>query len=109
MAGEVERLALVPDMVAGGHYVGAAFQGLQEDLFRDAEAAGGVLAIDHDEIETVVGDKAGQLIPRRRPSAASHKIAQKKQPHALPSIRARPVQAAFGENRRHRNVVCFAW
>ena len=47
---EDQRLALIPDMIAGGHDVGAGIEKLGQDLLGDAEAAGRVLAIDHDEI-----------------------------------------------------------
>ena len=49
----VEDLALIPDVVAGGDYMSAEV----EDLFRngrgDAEAAGGVFAVDDEEINCV--------------------------------------------------------
>ena len=63
---ERQRLALVPDMVAGGHDIGAGRNRLAKDLLGDAEAAGGVLAVDDDEIEPEIGDQAGQLLPHRR-------------------------------------------
>ena len=47
---EDQRLALVPHMIAGGHDVGAGVEQLGQDLLGYAEAAGSVLAIDHDEI-----------------------------------------------------------
>ena len=58
--GEDERLALVPDVVAGRHAVGAGGEQVLEDIFGDAEAAGGVLAVDDDEVEAVLRDQAGQ-------------------------------------------------
>ena len=50
---EHQRLALIEHVVAGGHHVGAGVEQLGQDLLGDAETAGGVLAIDHDEIERV--------------------------------------------------------
>ena len=58
MRGEDKRLALVEDVVAGGHHVGAGVEDRAEHLLGDAEAAGRVLAVDDDEIEPVVGDDA---------------------------------------------------
>ena len=58
--GEDQRLALVEDVVAGGHDVGAGIEHLAQDFLGDAEAAGGVLAVDDDEIELVVGDQRRQ-------------------------------------------------
>ena len=79
--GEGQRLALVPDMVAGGDAVGAGVEQLLQDLLGDAEAAGGVLAVDDDEVEAMLCDEAGKLRgdrraarsgrPRRRGRAAS--------------------------------------
>ena len=55
--GEDQRLALVEDVVAGGHHVGAGVDDPAKDLLGDAEAAGGVLAVDGDEIDAMVGDQ----------------------------------------------------
>ena len=46
-----DDLALVPDVVAGGDAVDARLVQLGADLGGDAEARGGVLAVDHHEIE----------------------------------------------------------
>ena len=48
---EDERLALVEGVIAERHRVDADGQELLEDRFGEAEAAGGVLAVDDDEIE----------------------------------------------------------
>ena len=48
---EDERLALVPGMVAERDRVGAGGEDLVADRLRDAEAAGGVLAVDDDAVE----------------------------------------------------------
>ena len=50
---EDERLALVEHVVARGHHVGAGVEQLDQDLLRDAEAACGVLAVHHHEIEAI--------------------------------------------------------
>ena len=54
---EDQRLALVPGVVAERDGVGAGVDHLVVDRLGDAEAAGGVLAVDHDEIELPVGDQ----------------------------------------------------
>src|SRR5947209_20353705 len=46
---EHHRFALVPGMVAERHRVGAGIEKFLIDRFRDAEAAGGILAVDDDE------------------------------------------------------------
>ena len=58
---EHQRLALVPGMIAERDGVGAGVDEFLVDRLGDAEAAGGVLAIDDDEIERPVADHAGQM------------------------------------------------
>src|SRR6202011_3235013 len=58
---EHQRLALIPRMVAERDGVGAGVDEFLVDRFGDAEAAGGVLAVDDDEIERPVADHAGQM------------------------------------------------
>ena len=48
-------------MVAERDRVGAGIEQFLVDRFGDAEAAGGILAVDDDEIERPVTDHAGQM------------------------------------------------
>ena len=57
---EHQRLALVPGVIAERDGVGAGVDQLVVDRLGDAEAAGGVLAVDDDEIELPVGDQPRQ-------------------------------------------------
>ena len=50
---EHQRLLLIESMVAERDRVGAGVEDLLGDRFRDAEAAGRVLAVDDDEVEIV--------------------------------------------------------
>ena len=59
---EHQRLALIPGMIAERDRVGAGIDEFLVDRLGDAEAAGGVLAIDDDEIERPVADHAGQMV-----------------------------------------------
>ena len=54
---EDQRLLLVPGVIAKRDGVGAGIDQLAVDRLGDAEAAGGVLAIDHHEIELPVADR----------------------------------------------------
>ena len=96
-SGEGQRLALVPDVVAGGHRIGARLQRALEDLLGDAEAAGRVLAIDDDEVELPVGDQAGQPVEDGGPSGAADHVAEKEKSHrarlslSVPRPRAAPA------------------
>ena len=75
---EHQRLALIPGVVAERDGVGAGVDQFVVDRLGDAEAAGGVLAVDHDQIEFPVGDQFRQALVHRRAPAASHHIADKK-------------------------------
>ena len=48
---EIQRIAVVPDVIAGGHDIGARRNRRLENLLGDAETAGRVLAVDDDEIQ----------------------------------------------------------
>ncbi len=104
--GEVQRLALVPDMVAGGDHVGAGLERGAEDVVGDAEAAGRVLAVDDDEIEPEIRNQPGQLPPRGGAAGAAYEVAEEEQVAWLP-LQGRPeaAQAAFGEDLRQGDVV----
>ena len=62
---EDQRLALVPGVIAERDGVGAGLDQLVVDRLGDAEAAGGVLAVDDDQVELPVGDQAGQALVAR--------------------------------------------
>ena len=60
-------------MVAERHHVDAGIDEFAEDGFGDAEAAGGIFAVQHHQIERPVGDQAGQpLMDDGAPGAADH-------------------------------------
>ena len=58
---EDQRLLLIPGVVAERDRVRAGIEQFLVDRLGDAEAAGGILAIDDDEIERPVTDHAGQM------------------------------------------------
>ena len=106
--GEDHRLLLVPDVVAGRHNVRAGIDRLQEDVFRDPETAGGVLAVDDDEIQPEIGNEARKPFPDRGPPALADHITEKQKPHACPIISSFEVaQATLGQHRRKPDVVRF--
>ncbi len=80
-----DGVLLVPDMVAGRHHIGARIDGLQKDVLGDAEAAGGVLAVDDDEVELQIGDQTRQAVPDGHPPGLAHHVTQKQKPHAVAS------------------------
>ena len=62
---EHERLALVEGVVAERHRVDADGEEVFENRLGEAEAAGGVLAVDDDEIEPPAGAKQRNLFEQR--------------------------------------------
>ena len=78
---EDQRLPLIPHMIAGGHDVGAGVEQLGQDLLRYAEAAGGVLAIDHDEIRGIALAQSRQGLDDRRPARPADHVTEKHNAH----------------------------
>ena len=68
---ELGRVLLVPDMIAGGDDIDAGAIELLADRLGDAEAAGGVLAIDHHEIELQIAAQARQHLGDGRASGTA--------------------------------------
>src|SRR5215208_6137184 len=62
---EHQRLALVPGVVTEGYGIGAGVEEFLIDRLGDAETAGGILAIDDDEIERPVPDHTRQIFRDR--------------------------------------------
>ncbi len=79
---EDERFLLIPGMIAAGDGIGACIDQFAIDRFGDAETAGGVLAIDRDEIELPVANETGQALNDDGPPAAADDIADEQNAHA---------------------------
>ena len=78
---EHKSLALVERVVAERDRVGAGAEELLADRLGDAKAAGGVLAINDDEIEPPVGAQFRQAVDQRRAPGAPDNVADEQQPH----------------------------
>ena len=72
---EHQRLALVESMIAEGDRVDARGEKLLEYRFGDPEAAGGVLSIDDDEVETPSRTELRNLLNDRRTPRSPDDIA----------------------------------
>ena len=70
-------------MVAAGDGVGAGVDELLVDRLGDAEAAGGVLAVDGDEIELPVAHEPRQPLEHDGAPAAADDVADEENSHAL--------------------------
>lgn len=79
---EGNRFLLVPDMVAGRDNIGAGIDGLEIDIFGDAEAAGGVFTVDDHKIELQIGNQPRQSFPDSSASGLANHISEKKKPHS---------------------------
>ncbi len=79
---EDHRLLLIPDVIAGGHYIGAGADRLEKDVFGDAEPAGCVLAIDDDEVELEIAHESREALPDGHAARLAHHIPQKQKSHA---------------------------
>ena len=69
-------------MVAERHGVGAGLDQLVENCLGDAEAAGGVLAVDDDKVERVAAAQAGQRVDYRLAAGAADDVAEKEETHS---------------------------
>ena len=54
-----DDLALVPDVIAGGHDVDPEIEQLVRELRSDAEPGGGIFAVGNDQIDGILLDEFG--------------------------------------------------
>ena len=84
---EHQRLALVEGVVAERDAIGAGIEEFVADRLGDAEAAGSVLAIDHDEIERPAAPQARQGLEEHGAAGPADNVTNEEQPHRV--IRSR--------------------
>jgi hypothetical protein len=65
-------------VVAGGEHIRAQLKQIVGDLRRDAEAAGGVLGVDDNQIDIVRGDYVADVLAYDPAACASEDVANKK-------------------------------
>ena len=96
-----QRLALVEAVIAERHRVGAGLEQLVADRLGDAEAAGGVLAVDHDAVEAPALAQAGQVsqttVRPERPTTSPRKSSRIGQ--AAPAQRITPASVITNVER----------
>ena len=83
---ENQAVPLVEGVVAERHRIGAGIQELLQDGLGDAEAAGGVLAVDDDEIELIARYQLRQAFDDRIAAGASDDVAEKEKTHSDPAL-----------------------
>src|SRR5687767_12322676 len=79
----LDDLLLVPDVVAGREHVSALIQHLLGHRRRDAEAAGGVLAVDHAEVDGVLLAQPRQELRQRRSPGLPEDVADHQHVHTV--------------------------
>ena len=79
---EHQGLALVEGVVAERHGVDAHGEELFEDRLGEAETAGGVLAVDDEEIELPARPQQRRLLNDRRATGPSDDVANEQEPHS---------------------------
>src|ERR1039458_1236800 len=77
----IDNLALVPNVIAGGDDINAEFEQLLRNLWSDAEAPGGVLAVGDGEFDAVLPLQLWQTLvnddaPRTPENVTDEKYAQ---------------------------------
>ena len=78
----VQRLLLVPDVVAGSHHVHAVLEKRIADVLGDAKAGGRVLRVGDHEVHAVVGDEPLEPLAQELTARPSDDVADEEQPHA---------------------------
>jgi hypothetical protein len=77
----LEDLFFVPDVVTGGDYVGSEIEELFGDGGSDAEAAGGVFAVDDEEIDGVGVEDVRQVFADDMAAGGAEDVADKENIH----------------------------
>ena len=102
----VEDLALVPDVVAGGDDMGAEVEELFGKGWGDAEAAGGVLAVDDEEVDGVRFEDVGEVFADDMTTGGAEDVSDEEDVHF------RRVARGFGtgfSQARTLVVACLTW
>ena len=76
-----EDLFFVPDVIAGGDHVGAEVEEFFRDRGRDAEASGGVFAVDDEEVDGVGFKDVRQVFADDVAAGGAKDIADKEDIH----------------------------
>jgi enamine deaminase RidA (YjgF/YER057c/UK114 family) len=71
----VDQVALVPDVVAGGQNIRAQIEEFLGKLRRNAEATGGILGVDDDQLDVVSLTKMTDVLADNAASGTSEYIA----------------------------------
>ena len=73
-----DDLALVPDVISGGHHVDTQIEKLFRQRRRDSESGRGIFAVGDDQINGVLLAQSGQTVFYDRPSGSPKNVTDKK-------------------------------
>ena len=73
-----DDLALVPNVISGGHHVDTEIEKLFGQRRRDAEASGGIFAVGNDQIYGVLLAQFGEAIFYDRPAGTAKNVTNEK-------------------------------
>lgn len=99
----LEDLFLVPDVVAGGDDLGTEVEDFFGDGGRDAEAAGGVLAVDDEEIDGVGFHNVGEMFADDVAAGRTEDVADEENVHRMSLSRVKK-QIPRGEGQKKKQV-----
>jgi len=88
-------LRVAEGVVAQRQRIDTEAEQLARGALGDPDAAGGVLAVDHDEIRPVALAQAGQQRGKRAPAEPAHDVADKQEPHRAQSLTAGALPCAL--------------
>ena len=83
-----QDLPLVEHVIAGRDQVGPGGEEVLTDGRREAEAAGGVLAVDDDRVEGQLGAQRREAVDQRLAPGPPDHVAAEQQSHACPDASA---------------------
>ena len=101
-----QRLALVPGVIAERQAVGAGLEQFAGGVFADAEAAGGVLGVDGDEIQPESAAKVGQVIGNAGAAGAADDVAEESKAHGSRVLSNVDI-GLFGQDRVQSLIMGF--
>jgi hypothetical protein len=100
---EVNNLALVPDVVAGGDDIDAEIEKLLGQRWGDAKTGGRVLAIRDDEVDEVILHQRGKLFLHNGAARPPKNIAYKKYAQIMPQ------EISFEDNTQRGRLWLHEW
>ena len=81
-----DKLALIPDVIAGRQDIDAAIVEFAAEALGQSETARGVLGVDYDEVNSEISPQLRQIFFDGVAARAAHHVAAKQNFHRLPLL-----------------------